>query len=235
LSHTLNYVDVYTCYLFSCPNISLTIPAPGLALGVHVNPTVYITTSMKRSSQSGTSSQPFKKRKLSQMNYIKRRLRELKPETKTYIGAVNIASVADQAVNIVSMTDGITQGNARNERIGDEIKILGFELTGLVCGDASGDCLVLQKRSNDAVTVAEFSANVGTQCDDATQKTLWRYTSDQTNYGNIRYTHRFKYPLLVKYSGDNTIRNELVLAHPNFTGQAMQGVSMGIKVYFQDS
>jgi len=190
---------------------------------------------MKRSSQSGSSSQPFKKRKLSQMNYIKKRLRDLKPETKSYTGAVIIAQVNNLAANFTSMTDGITKGSERNERIGDEIKILGFEITGLVCGDQIGDCMVLQKLSNDALAVAEFSSNVGSQADPALHKTLWRYTSDATNYGNIRYTHRFKYPLIVKYSGNSTLRNELVLAHVNFTGSNMTGISMAIKIYYQDS
>lgn len=198
----------------------------------------------KRKMPYRNSRRNYKKRRITkasralppQPNLAIVRKSEIKYEDFSITGTIGAGALSNFDLT------SIGAGGSFNQRIGNQIHVLGFDVQGSFGGNgAACDWHFVSPFDNSLPAIGDFRPTQGGPYN-RFEGTEWfhRFGGNAlNNANNLNLSYRFKFPLQTNYSGDATtagVRNRLILSLVNHTGGLTIGqVSLTVRVYFQDN
>lgn len=169
---------------------------------------------------------------------IKRKLKVLEPEMKYMVHGVQIAQLNNASLQQLNLTDLITQGTSKSQRVGDQIRIWKIVVSGNPTGNTNlGDAMVYRLQSATPAAITNFTNTVGALLDPSIGKSVWKLANQGNGASscNIYHVKRFPSGLLVQYDAAVTKRNPLYYLNINNSGANITNISYSIAVWYTDA
>lgn len=169
---------------------------------------------------------------------IKRKLKVLEPEMKYMVHGVQIAQLNNASLQQLCLTDLITQGTNKSQRVGDQIRVWKIVVSGNPTGNTNlGDAMVYRLQSATPAAITNFTNTVGALLDPSIGKPVWKLANQGNGASscNIYHVKRFPSGLLVQYDATVTKRNPLYYLNINNSGANITNISYSIAVWYTDA
>lgn len=173
---------------------------------------------------------------------LKRRQGQSKPETKVYQNATSAATVASQT-SAVNLFANISQGLNNDERVGSKIRVKRIEISCSAPDDAvfnNQNFYLIRPHENDNPIVGDFSAGVYPMYDTTSGWEIWRHHSnfDQNNVcSGAEVVKTFGHGgMLVTFEAgsSNPTRNPVFWVHLNKSAQA-RSYYLSYRIWYTDA